>query len=433
MLLVDTLRADHLGAFGFAGAISPHLDGVARESLLFDNCFAQAPWTPPSVGTLFTSLYPQVHGLQRFEDHRFRDPASGELRASVLPDAAVTLAEVLHDAGYDTAGFVANPWLSRDFGLGQGFDVYDDVELSKRTPATMLTVPAGDWLAERSSPAPFFLYLHLMDVHEPYDSSREDFESVRASITDERRLAPGELPPPHMEVPAPWADDEQRASVAYWKARYAAGVHVLDGRLGRFVERLRRSGALDHSWLVVTSDHGEELFDNSGWGHGQNLYDHQLRVPLIVRPPGGLPAARRVEQPVRLIDLMPTLLSLAGVAPPPGLQGTDLAPLLHGASLAEDALPLFATGVVGEPRTFALRTERYKLIADLGTGAAVLYDLTVDTGETLDVSASRPEALARLRERLERHVASTTATLAPRTETVPPRLRERLEALGYVD
>jgi len=432
LLLVDTLRADHLGAYGFVGDISPGIDRLANESVLFENCYANAPWTPPSVATLFTSLYPQVHGLNRFADHKFRDPVSGSLRASVLPDEAVTLAEVLRDAGYRTAAIVANPWLKRKFGLGQGFDVYLDDDLGKRTPASLITVPAREWLEANEGAEPFFLYLHFMDVHEPYDSSREDFDAVWAEppAASERFL--DEPAPDYLERKPSWADDALRERAAYWKARYAAGVRTFDRRITGFLEDLGESGLLDRSYLILTSDHGEELYEHGGWGHGESLHEHQLRVPLLVRPPGGVPAPRRVGDTVRLLDLMPTILSIARAEVPAALQGADLSPLLRGEPGAQTE-EVFATGVVSRPEAFSIRVGRYKLIADRGSASSAVYDLFEDPGETVDVSEREADIEAALLADLERHLVASGAELERRTTELPEEIHEELKALGYLD
>jgi arylsulfatase A-like enzyme len=433
VLLVDALRTDHLGVYGYPGRISPHLDELAAESIVFDNCFAQAPWTPPSMGTLFTSLHPEVHGLHRFKDQQFLDPESGRLRTSVLPDEAVTLAESLRDAGYRTAAFIANPWLGKDWGLGQGFEHYDDSRADKRTPAPALTQAAQKWLEGHPQPEPFFMFLHFMDVHEPYASPEADFRVLWERLASEttRRLHVAELPPDHMELRPPWADDAMRRRLAYWKARYAAGVRQFDRRIAGFLDDLRRSGVLDRSYLVVTSDHGEELFDHRGWGHGKNLHDHQLRVPLMIRRPEGEGGGKRIDRHVRLIDLMPSFLALAGAPVPPGLQGTDISPLLRGAALDGPA-EVFATGVMHKPDMFTLRTERYKLVVD--GGERTLFDLAADPGETTDLSDERAAVTAELHDRLSSHLErSSAATKLPaRTADMPEELRERLRALGYL-
>lgn len=434
VIVVDTLRADHLGSYGYVGDISPHLDRVAAESVVFDNCFSQAPWTPPSMGTLFTSLYPEVHGLHRFKDHQFLDPTSGKLRATVLSAEAVTLAESLRDAGYRTSAFIANPWLHRDWGLDQGFDHFDDSRIGKNTPAGYLVSRARTWLEGRARADPFFMYLHFMEVHGPYVATEHDFRVMWNAVAHgpPRVLEESESPGGHLNVHPPWADETLRTRLAYWKARYAAGVRLFDRRISGFLKYLRKSGILDRSYLIVTSDHGEELFEHKGWGHGESLHDHQLRVPLIIRPPRGQGGARRVARFVRLIDLMPTLLSLAGAVEPEGVQGVDLSPLLRDEEVGPPAV-VFSTGVIDRPDMFSVRTQRYKLVVD--GSERTLFDLAADPGETIDVSDSETAAAADLNRMLTEHLLESSAAgrLPARTFDIPEEMRERLRALGYLE
>jgi len=437
LLLIDTLRADHLGAYGFPADVSPNLDRLAAESLVFESCFAQAPWTPPSIATLFTSLHLEVHGLNRFADHRFADPGGGAPRVAVLPESASTLAESLRAAGYTTAGFVGNPWLDRTLGLAQGFDVYEDRDLSNRVPATLLLLAARDWLHTRPSGAPFFLYLHLMDVHEPYDAPQEDFDALWPALEAPagRVLGQAELPPDAMDPPGLRPADDRRNRLDYWRTRYAAGVRALDRRLGTFLDELRESGLLDRSYLVLTSDHGEELFEHAGWGHGESLHEHQLRVPLLVRPPSGVGGGRLVREPAGLVDLMPTLLSVLEVDAPPALQGTDRSAVFsEGGGEARPSV-FFSTAVVDRPGLHALRSPRFKLIVDLETDEVALYDVVADPGEHENLAAAESETVAELRALLSAHLAATAGAATPerRDAEVPPEVLERLRGLGYLD
>jgi len=433
VILVDTLRADHLGVYGHPGRISPRLDKVAEESIVFDHCYAQAPWTPPSMGTLFTSLYPETHGLHRFKKNQFLDPESGRLRATVLPDEAVTLAEALRDAGYRTAGFVANPWLHSEWGLGQGFDHYDDSRTGNNIAAPALIAGAKKWLQEQPGDQPFFLYLHFMDVHGPYVAPERDFWLLwkLKEEAEPRELLEDERPGEQLGLHPTWVGEKLRTRRDYWRTRYAAGVRAFDRRIATLLKDLDQTGVLDRSYLVVTSDHGEELFEHEGWGHGKNLHEYQLRVPLIVRPPAARAGARRVAAPVRLIDLMPTLLSLAGADAPEGLEGADLSPLLRG----EPAGPppaLFSSGVIEKPDMFAVQNGPYKLVVD--GDQSTLFDLEADPGETTDVSAREGKVAAELLDALSRHLESSSdgSRLPIRTADIPDAMQEQLRALGYL-
>jgi len=441
LVVVDTLRADYLGAYGFQGAISPNLDALAAEGVLFERCFAQAPWTKPSTATLLTSLYPETHGLTNHEGKYWGD-GSAEAATGVLPDAATTLAEAFRAAGYRTAAFVSNPWIEREYGFAQGFEIYDDYSTALDTHADELIDGALRWLRTEAASEPFFLYLHFMDVHAPYDAPKADYDALASSpsfgaarvLAQEQRA---DVMWRNMERPAEWASEAMRTQLGYWKGRYASGVRAFDRRFGRLIAGLRRDRRLDACWLVVTADHGEQLFEHGKWSHGRSLYDHQLHVPLILRPPASVRGelrGRRVAALVEHVDVMPTLLRLADVAAPAGMQGREIGNLVlgrEGTTASEDALA-FGSATENDPWLRSARSATHKLLLDVESGAARLYDLTADPGEQRDIADEQPELRARLVDELLRHLAAAAdAALEVETGAVPEELRERLKELGY--
>ncbi|HSF15878.1 MAG TPA: sulfatase [Vicinamibacteria bacterium] len=428
-LLVDTLRADFTGAYGFPGPISPAIDRLAMESVVFENGFANAPWTKPSVATLFTSLYPEVHTVKEMGLREW-DGDAGQLEA--LPQEAETLAELLRDAGYDTAAFVSNPFISPRYGFSQGFDVFE-----RRVKTTAILMAARRWLDERKdTDAPFFLYLHFMDVHGPYDPSRRDFETVLDLVDSgiDTRLTADE----YARIPAylrdtDWVNVEERYQLKSWHAKYGAGVIEFDRKVSPFLDELRNRGILDRSYLVFTSDHGEELMEHGGWNHGENLFDHQLHVPLLIRKPLSEDAGRRVDSLVSLIDLMPTLLSLAGIDELPAAAGRDISPLL-GNEGDVPLRPVFASAVIGKPNLHGVRTPGKKLLWDPSGNAVALYDLVTDPRE-LDERASYDEtSVGRLKQYLREHLIEVAeqGSLTPDTIPLTDELRDQLKALGYL-
>jgi len=435
-ILVDTLRADYLGSYGFEGDISPGLDRLASESLRFENAFSQAPWTKPSIATLFTSLYPEVHGLTNHEG-LFWGKGRPDMRTGVLPEEAVTLAEVLRENGYRTASFMTNPMLAPTYGFDQGFEVYEAYEI--RDLSNLVMDAATRWIDSLPDGEPFFAYLHFMDVHGPYDSPEEDFEALKDSPSlgsdDELTEEEFEAISDYLRRVA-WAREPEARNVRTWRARYGAGIRDFDRRFVSFVDGLRASGRLDDVYLVLTSDHGEELFEHQGWDHGHTLFAQQLHVPLSIRRPGG-DGARTVSNVVSLIDLMPTLLSIAGIEPPAGLQGRDFSALLD--PLREDARPepgdaSRATATSDRPGLHAIRTPDYKLIMDIDTGETWLFDVREDPSERQNLSAARPKVTDELRDRLLSRIAESTAegALGKRLAPIPDELVEQLRSLGYV-
>ena len=277
LIVVDTLRRDYLGIHGFEGDISTNLDWLALESARFDKAFAPAPWTKPSVATLLSGLHPQTHGVRDQGGRIHRDATD------TLSDEAHTLAEVFQNAGYDTAAFVGNAWLGPSYGFGQGFDTYfvDNHD-------GLLVDKASEWIASRGDDAPYFLYLHLINVHGPYRAPESDYLVLRdsPSLSPDRMLVKGDPARPRHFEATPFAHAGEKDQLRAWKAKYAATVRQLDRRVGALISELRESGELERTWVVFTSDHGEEFLEHDSWEHGYSLCDHQFHVPLWMREPG---------------------------------------------------------------------------------------------------------------------------------------------------
>lgn len=440
LIVIDTLRADYLGAFGFDGPISPNLDALAAESVLFERCSSQAPWTTPSMAAMMTSLYPEAHGVRLGPD----DPRSlhdwRQRWTRAIPESTSTLAESLRDRGYRTAAFVANPWVVKGLGFEQGFETFDAsaAERGDRNASMLLQAGRG-WLSSlKSNDDPSFLYLHLMDVHGPYMAPDFDFNEVRnAAGLGPARTIPASgfrrmekyLLRPH------WTRQNDRRQLRTWRGQYAAGVHAVDRRLGTFIQSLRDEGILDEQLVVVTSDHGEELYDHGGWDHGFNLYEHQLHVPLMIRFPKSIHRGSRVAESVRLVDLMPTLIRLAGAEEPLGMVGLDLLPLATGGSREKTPRLAFSTSVKDRLGDAAIFDGRYKLISSLTDLRLRLYDIAADPGEKNDLSDKEPEIVRNLSRLLGAEIAKVGAgeSSADETGEIPVEQLDRLRELGYLE
>ena len=425
--------------YGFAGPISPELDTLAEESVVFQNCFAQSPWTQPSVASLFTSLYPQVHGLTKY-DGQYRNEIKNQSGTGILSDQAVTLAESLGEVGCQTAAFVSNPWVASGYGFAQGFDVFKEHYLDRalKLPADILIHDARTWMESRNSEKPFFLYLHFMDVHAPYFATRSDFDVLigSPSLGGDRTLAESEVPYhqfPRIEVRADWASNGMRHTLSYWRTKYVSGVRAFDRHLSSLLEFLRRAGELDRSYLIVTSDHGEELFEHRGWSHGSNLHDYQLHIPLLVRNPAAANGGRRIENIVELVDLMPTLLSITGAETKAHLQGQDVSSYLRK-NPTEDSRVSFATATSKNPALYSIRTRQHKFIFNVDTGKSQLFDLLQDPGEEQDHSAREPKMAQQLEDELKAHIVESVASGAfqPEVSPISDEDLERLRSLGYL-
>lgn len=446
VLLVDTLRADFIGCYGFDGDVSPNLDRFCAQSVRFSTCFSQAPWTKPSIATLFTSLDPQVHQVvtHNGQYNSPDDPPSKErhTRTDVLPDELDTIAEAFQQAGYATAAFVANPWIRTGVGFAQGFGTFEDKFAANATTAEVVIEGAIDWLKHRPREKPFFLYMHFMDVHDPYVAPESDFAAVKDApgLGKDRKLTKAQLSPGMMrtlrmsQFGSAWAKDDQpdRLQLRTWRGRYAAGVHAFDRRLQTLFDYLGDSN-LDRSTVVaLTADHGEELFEHGGWAHGMKLYDDQLHVPLIVRTPEQGMSGRTVDGLMGLIDVAPTLLEYAGVAVPAGMKGKSQADALRGKVKRIKREAVFASAVKWEPKMRSVRTDRYKLIDSSPDVATLVFDVTKDPTEQRPLKGA-DDVTSKLRGLLASHRKATSAApkAKPGKAKVDKATQERLRALGY--
>lgn len=434
LISIDSLRADHLGSYGYPKPTSPTLDRLAAEGVRFETAVSTTSWTLPSHAALFTGLFDTAHGLV---DNGLR-----------LDDAHKTLAERLRDHGYRTAGFYGGPYLHPTFGLGQGFDHYQScmtaipdgmngeevrrhadagVAVSHRDitgPRTLAEVES--WL-DRADGGPLFLFVHLWDVHYDYIPPREiaaqfvdsdyrgsvDGRDFARIVRERRRLTP----------------EERRHVIGLYDAEIRATDDTVRGLLEALAERQLAEDTL----VVVTADHGEEFFERGGWGHQSTLFEEQVRVPLIFHWPKKL-APRVVPDLARLVDVMATLLAQAGAPQAPGSQGRDLGPLLRGERLSEESalLELLVSG----SRLRALRDHDWKFV-DAGPGrAAGGYDLAGDPGERVFRRDAEPvrAGLARLHEAVERASALRAQTKrGAHAVEVSDDVRRALRELGYTE
>jgi choline-sulfatase len=398
LITLDTTRADRLGAYGYARANTPNLDRLAREGVLFEHARTATPTTLPAHVSLFTSRYPTSHGVRN--------------NGVPLGERIPTLASALQGAGYRTAAFISSFVLDRRFGLARGFDHYDDrldagagiaaeqVERRGDRTASAAVQWLDDYLRQNpglASPAggraPFFVWLHLYDPHDPYDP-----------------------PAPFRER---FADEPYDGEIAF-----------ADSVVGSLIGQLESRGLSSSTLVAVIGDHGESLGDHGEATHGMFVYEAAMRVPAILRWPPQVPVGRRVAPMVRSIDLAPTLIELAGLPRVAGIEGESLMPLVRGAT----AGPSSAYGETYFPLLFmnwsplqSLQDDRWKLIE---APEPELYDLVSDPGEQTNLAVREPARTAAMRRALaasatERKDVAPAGT--PDRETV-----EKLAALGYV-
>ncbi|MEE8523557.1 MAG: sulfatase [Thermoanaerobaculia bacterium] len=430
LYVIDTLRADHLGVYGYERSTSPAIDRFARDAVLFRNARAQSSWTRTAMVSVMTGLLPQVHGVNRRDD--------------ALNRRLETLAEMLKRGGYETAGFVTNGNLSASFGLGQGFDFYRYLaesresfefhQLSDRIHRGIIP-----WLETRANLGerpPFFLYAHSTDPHAPY-TPRQPFRGRFAAGVDPEIGGIDHVLDisANRKPAAPGVEDD-------FIDLYDGEIAFNDHQFGRLVERLKKIGLYDSTLIVLISDHGEEFREHGGWEHGKTLYGEQLRIPLIVKLPGGASAGREIDSVADQIDVLPTILDAVGLESPDGVDGHSLLPLLAspvGGGLAFSE-PSFAYLRLEEKRMRSIAAGGWKLILDDSAfrrgGAVELYRTLDDPFESRELRDLRALELGFLEQSL-RAFESTLRRGSRRSAAEPAEvsaeLRRRLKALGYVN
>ncbi|MBD3236568.1 MAG: sulfatase-like hydrolase/transferase [Candidatus Eisenbacteria bacterium] len=451
VILIDTLRRDHLSFFGYERPTSPRLDRFLGESYAFGNAYTPSTWTIPSVASLFSGVYPTSHGIY------------GE--SWTLPPGIETLARYFRSYGYRTAAFVGNKAVSPLNGYDQGFGLFvghsfwwgwNDrtflERLAKRLGRSRRPGVKGfgpvinarflDWL-DGHADAPRFAYLHYMDPHHPYRPPRAYRDAV----------APGVGPGPH-RTPS-YADHTPPGDCADWEclddpptmsaaelagmiANYDGEIRHLDRLLGELFDALAARGLDRSAHLLLFTDHGEEFFDHRGWRHGRSIYEEVVGCVMAYRPPGGVPGGRIIQRPVAMLDLPRTLFDLIETEVPAQHQGRVIPELLPRKPATEGRLSVGGElAVLSErpPTLYALRKGRWKLIRRGSESDPDwrLFDMEVDPREQNDLAAAHPDTVARLRGELEALVGVFAQTqLGEGPAEVDPRSLERLRALGYI-
>lgn len=438
VLVIDTLRADRLARHGGKANLTPFLDELAERSNFFARAYATAPWTSPSVASLFTSRYQSQHGIRVLN--------------SVLSPEELTLAEILRSSGYATAAFSANGMLSKLFGYGQGFDVHKaklnmdvNTQLALTKRASELVESAFAWVdrlgdAQAKRP-PVFLYLQFMETHAPYAPPAEFLERVR------RGKPPIDLDVVNRTAVANLPMSEQMARDV--EDVYDAAVLEIDAEFRKLFTRLDERGMLDDSLVVVTADHGDEFRDHGKMSHSHTLFNELLHVPLLVLTPGQS-SGGVVNRVVSLVDVAPTILELAGIAKPASFEGSSFVLDLEPRGMRESLGRWIGRFVDDRPepaayseRASALSMEEPpsaharslvggagKIIESLD-GTRSYFDLASDPREQRPdglPESARSELAARL-EAMRAHVGGT-AVEGERHE-LDESQKEALRALGY--
>ncbi len=443
LIIIDTTRSDCLGCYGSTDGLTPAIDRLAEESVLFEQCVTPEPLTRPAFCTMLTGLYPRTHGV--------------DTNTKILGEAFETLAELLRERGYRTGAFVSTDVLNGFYGTDQGFEVYVSpvepwwylrsdfairrmyrsltrrhvVERYLEMSAERVNGKVLPWI-RRHADEPFFAIAHYYDPHAPYAPPAPFDLAAREGLAD---------------VPAPYANEEERFAPGYdmpddfvrkqW-LRYQGEIASMDGRIGELLNEIDGMGIADDTVVVLVADHGESFEHEYYFAHGSRLYDPLVHVPLMIRSPGRL-APRRVSAQVRLIDLCPTLLALIGAEGGPACQGEDFSGLARGTVCDESAADRIAfcqtdfeiVWPVVPKEQIAVRTPAWKYIESPTTGRVELYDLAADPAE-VDDRAAQEVAVRDELESLLREWDATTESTDVSVESLTSQQTEALRALGYL-
>jgi len=430
ILLMDTMRPDHLGCYGYDRETSPHLDGLAAKGVVFGRCYATADYTSASSASLFTGKYPLAHGYVNADN--------------VLEEENETIAELFRERGYRTAGFTANGLVGEKYQMDQGFDEF--FEKNRASAEEMMEALSA--FVHRAGDEPFFAYAHFMDVHDPYRIPRahwDRFADPQAFAYDmaDTLLHERFVMDAWWGTVQKWWEKEEGpdASRRYfddYTQLYDAAIAYWDGLLGEFFALLEAKGR--ETIVVVLADHGEQLLEHGFFGHANSGYDVGLHIPLIIYDPllkGNVP--RRIDRPMSIADVLPTLLARLDMEIPESVQGKERWSLVRGVEESEEE-GVYTEGTFMANRPFSTLIQTYreggwKLILDRFRDGKELYDLRSDPGEERDLFVAEPEVVDRLasrlreyyRENLEIFTRLQRSTLRQKEE----KLKE-LRGLGYL-
>ncbi|MBC8461886.1 MAG: sulfatase [Deltaproteobacteria bacterium] len=445
LISIDSLRADHLGTYGYSKATSPNIDSLADDGVVFTNTISTTTWTLTAHISMLTGLYPEVHKVIH-DGNR-------------LSEKAIVCSEILKEAGYLTAGFVSGPYLSSKFGYNQGFDLYDDYtihfssnqESHKGITSPMLHRRAIEWL-EQNYHDPFFLFVHYWDVHYDYDPP-PPFDTMfdpdyKGNITARRYERNKRINP---EMP--------QRDLEHIIALYDGEIAFTDSYIGKLMEWLKQQGIYENTLIILTADHGDEFFEHGGKGHRRNLFDETLKVPLIIKFPSSEWKGMCLDNQVSIIDIVPTFLHYLGIDFFNDIQGKSLIPLLIGDD--ENYEPYRFADLHGHIKCVRTNPAKYivhkqvrrkrrrkvnwrrlfgvddnkKNKRPMQRQHVLLFDLQEDAAEQHNIAKSNPELTARM-HRIFMNWLNKAKVLADNFERgefqYDEDLKRQLKDLGYI-
>ena len=453
LITIDTLRADHLGLYGYERSTSPRIDELARRGVTFESAISQRSSTAPSLATMLTGTYPPTHRLENNRDK--------------FHDSNLSLPEILKKAGYRTSAVVDNPNVAPIFNFDQGFDSYQypenlfsifEAEADEAVAINQMAVEELSAIDGR----PFFLWVHYIDPHAPY-VTREPFAS-RYLEDDLAKSIEGQWAPGHLAFGGGGGGEGAKNDLGYAIAQYDAEIALNDLRVGQLIDQIEAHSLSSNTLIILTSDHGESLGEHGVYfRHGEDLHDPVAHIPMILVHPD-FPVGLRVEDVVGLVDLAPTILELVGLPANPLMQGESFVPLLDGRGGGTRPYEFTIAGYRPGYQSIAVRTPTHRLVLDVDArwllfdslleqvarlwlpkrffnpyyfrrNELSLFDLRSDPGELRDVSSEAPQVVFALETVLWEWIVATYFAGADRSDVkveIEPQVEDALRALGYV-
>jgi arylsulfatase A-like enzyme len=431
LITMDTTRVDHLSCYGYERETTPNIDKLAEEGHLFTRAVSTSSWTLPAHASLFTGTYPSRHGA-RFAPHGAK--ANAPLHVNKLDGQYPTLAEILGDRGYKTAGIGGGPWFHKEFGLGRGFDFFMNGAVEggaqwMAMTAEELNEPALNWL-ERNYKKPFFLFLNYFDPHTPYHAPAP-FDTKFGqpkSVTDAFEVA--EKVMKHREK----LSDEELHSLLL---AYDNEIAYADFHLGNLLAKMKELGVYDNSIIVVTSDHGEYFGEHDLLTHSVTVYEEVVRIPLIIKFPRGQDEKMSVEDRVQLTDIIPTILAKLEIPIPETVQGDVIGGASHPIIVESfqhfDYTKMYGERFDNDWRALYKASAKYIWTRD---GESQLFNLSKDPGEMNDLAAEHSEQLESLENEMSEWMSSFSPYPFSSYKGFEPDLKkeelESLRTLGYI-
>ena len=457
LIVMDTTRRDHLSCYGYTRETTPHLDSLARDSLLFTNAYSPSSWTLPAHASIMTGLYPSTHG-SHYNVNSTSTPA-----VNILHDRFTTLAEILSQNGYKTAGVVGATFCHRFFGIAQGFNYYSDERrntnldldhycilhiASKFLPlkkyfflhghrgirrASELNKILFPWLGKNHG-YPFFLFINYFDAHwpysppTPYDTLYEgkNYQAIRENYASDWNLFSAIIKKNHTLT-----DKEKN----HLLSQYDGEITYLDYHIGKLMEKLKALKLYDESMIIITSDHGESFGEHNLMDHGRALYEELLQIPLIIKYPSSHKKIGRCGSQASLIDIMPAVLATAGISLPENIQGTVITGekdnrILYAESF-RDKLWIEKLGSRFDRDLLTIHSGDFKYIW-ASNGAHELYNIKKDPKEAYNLINEMPEIAADMHEKVQDKLAIfKSSRLINESPQVGSEIKEKLRALGY--